>query len=145
MVDFCLNVPRMRIVRVAAVGAVGVTVQTIIFDTLGVFLHVVEPSTATLIGGEVGILVGFLLNNRYSFGDRPDGSWISRLVRFHLTVAGSIAIQWLFVFIAEHSTPSLVVLHVAYAAGIVIGFAWNYTWFHLWVWRHRPATQDTAR
>ena len=51
--------------------------------------------------------------------------------------AGSIFIQWLFVFTAERLTTGLWWIHIAYAAGILVGFASNYTWYRLWVWRNR--------
>jgi len=134
--DLVARLAAIRVLRVAAIGAVGVVVQTILFDTLGVYWHVVSPSTATVIGGEVGVLIGFVLNNRYSFGDRAHGHVLARMARFHLIVAGSLAIQWACVFAAEHMTTSLLVLHAAYVVGILTGFVWNYTLYHLWVWRH---------
>lgn len=130
---------RSRFVRVFIIGGVGVLVQTIVFEIIGIYLRLVPPSTAVLIGAEVAILTNFYLNNRFSFHDRRhDVSFISRLMRFHLVVSGSIILQWLFVFIAEHQTNDLLILHAAYAAGIILGFAWNYTFYHLFVWRNTP-------
>ena len=136
LLQFFKLVMHTRLVRTLSVGVVAVIVQTAVFEVLGVYLQVVALSTAVLIGAEVAILTNFYLNNRFSFSDRRhDISLLSRLLRFHLVVSGSIFLQWLFVFIAEHQTSSYLVIHVAYATGIVLGFAWNYTCYLLFVWK----------
>lgn len=127
-----------RFLRVITIGGVGFVVQTIVFEILGIYLRIFSPSTAVVIGAETGILTNFYLNNRFSFSDRQhDISRLSRLMRFHIVVSGSVALQWLFVFITEHQTSNLLLIHIAYAAGVILGFAWNYTFYHLFVWRHR--------
>ncbi len=131
-----------RLVRTLFVGVIAVACQTIVFEAVAVWLGWVSPSTGTVIGGEVGILVNFFINNRISFADRrAEGVTLQRVLRFHLIVAGSVAIQWLFVFLAEHWTSNLLYIHAAYAAGIIIGFVWNYNWYRLWVWKHRPTLE----
>lgn len=126
-----------RLVHTMTVGAVAVVAQTIVFEILGIYLQLVSPSTAVVVGAEAGILTNFYLNNRFSFHDRQhDISLLSRLARFHLVVSGSIFLQWLFVFIAEHQTDSYLIIHGAYAAGIILGFVWNYTFYLLFVWKH---------
>lgn len=125
-----------RLVRALAVGVVAVIVQTLVFETIAIFFQLVSPSTAVIIGAETGILTNFYLNNRFSFHDRRhDISLLSRLVRFHLVVSGSVFLQWLFVFIAERQTENYLIIHGVYAAGIILGFAWNYTLYLLVVWR----------
>ncbi len=125
-----------RLVRTLAVGVVAVVVQTIVFEILGIYLQIFSPSTAVVIGAETGILTNFYLNNRFSFYDRRHGiSLFSRLLRFHIVVSGSVILQWLFVFIAEHRTNSTLLIHAAYATGILLGFVWNYSFYLLFVWR----------
>lgn len=127
---------RSRFLRVFIIGGIGVLVQTIVFEIIGIYLQLVLPSTAVLIGAETGILTNFYLNNRFSFSDRRhDISLSSRLLRFHLVVSGSIFLQWLFVFVTEHQTSDLLIIHAAYAAGIILGFVWNYTFYLLFVWK----------
>ena len=126
-----------RFLRVFTVGGIGVAGQTVVFEILSIFLHIVSPSTAAVLGAEVGVLTNFYLNNRFSFHDRRRAIALhSRLLRFHLVVSGSLILQWLSVFIAEHQTSSLLLIHGAYATGIIIGFVWNYTFYLLFVWRH---------
>ncbi len=126
-----------RIVRVAFFGGLGVVVQTIVFETVGIWLGLMRPSLATLLGAEFGIFTNFFLNNRYSFNDRTHASLSMRFLRFHVVVSGSLFIQWACVFMAESFTTNTLTIHGAYAAGILLGFASNYTGYRLWVWRHR--------
>ena len=126
---------RSHFLRIFIIGGIGVFVQTIVFEILGIWLGLVQPSTATVLGAELGVVMNFLLNNRFSFTNSPQTSLGARLLRFHLVVAVSIVIQWLFVFTAEHVTSNLLVLHGAYVAGIVIGFLSNYIGYHLFVWK----------
>lgn len=125
-----------RLMRVAFFGGVGVIVQTVIFEILGIWLGLLRPSLATLLGAEFGIITNFSLNNRFSFNDRVHASLSARLLRFHTVVSGSLFIQWLCVFTAESLTASTWVIHGAYAGGILLGFISNYTGYRLWVWKH---------
>jgi|GEM_PF-1845842 len=128
--------PHARLIQTLVVGVIAAASQTVVFEILGIYLKIVSPSTAVVIGGEVGVVTSFLLNNRFSFGDRPHGSRMHRFLRFHLVVLGSIIIQWLSVYTAERFNAGFFFIHVAYVLGIVIGFVWNYNWYRLWVWRH---------
>ena len=125
-----------RLFRVAFFGGVGVIVQTLVFETVGIWLGLMRPSLATLLGAELGIITNFSLNNRFSFNDRVHAPLPARLLRFHTVVSGSLFIQWLFVFTAESLDANIWMLHGAYAAGILTGFISNYTGYKLWVWKH---------
>lgn len=129
---------RSRLLRVAVIGGMGVVAQTFAFELL-VLGAGLRPSWSVVLAGEVGLLTNFLLNNRYSFGDRIHAPLLIRLLRFHTVVAGSIVVQWLCVYTAESLQAGWVMLHVAYVAGILLGFAFNYTGYLLWVWRHTPS------
>ena len=113
----------------------GVIVQTIVFEALNIYLGI-RPSVSILMAVEFGILTGFTLNNRYSFGDRPRAPLPLRLLRFHVVVSGSILIQWICVYTAEMLGAGFIALNAAYAAGILLGFTSNYTGYRLWVWKH---------
>lgn len=127
---------RVRVLRVAFFGGIGVVVQTIIFETLGIWLGLVRPSTAVLMGAEMGIITSFFLNNHYSFNDRTHAPLLMRFFRFHLVVSGSLFIQWACVYSAEYFSANFFVIHGAYLAGILLGFISNYTGYRLWVWKH---------
>lgn len=124
---------RSRPARVLAFGAVGVVAQTIVFEA-GIWIVELRPSIATLIGAECGILTSFILNNRFSFGATGQ-SITHRLARYHMVVSGSLCIQWLSVFTVESFTQNILIIHIAYAGGIVAGFFLNYTGYRLFVWR----------
>ena len=132
-----------RLLRVLFIGGIGFIIQTLIFELLSVYFGILQPSSAVLVGGEVGILCNFYLNNRFSFTDRKASTvpiW-ERLLRFHIVVSGSLFIQWLFLFLTEHATTNLLFIHGAYFAGVVVGFVSNYAGYYFWVWRH-PAAAD---
>lgn len=126
-----------RFLRIFVIGGIGVVLQTIIFEVLGVYLEIVSLSTAAVIGGELGVLTNFYLNERFSFSDRiaGAGALLPRLLRFHTIVAGSLFIQWAVMYFAEHQTQDITLLHAAYIGGIVLGFISNYTGYHLFVWK----------
>ena len=126
-----------RFLRVAFVGGLGFLVQTIIFELLTFYFHVATPSTATLIGGECGLLANFYLNERISFSDRVAhaGSHVPRLLRFHGVVAISLLIQWAVLFEIEHSTSNILYIHIAYVTGLILGFVTNYSGYKYIVWR----------
>lgn len=125
-----------RLVQSFLVGCVALVVQTSIFEILAVLLQVSSPSTAVLLGAEGGVLTNFYINNKYTFSDRQHQiSKLSRLIRFHLVVSGSVFIQWLLVYLVEQTTESLLLIHVAYFTGLGIGFIWNYTLYNIIVWR----------
>lgn len=132
-----------RLVRSLAAGTIGVATQTILFEILGIFLKVFSPSTAVVISAECGLLVNFYLSNRFAFYDRRHAiSNLSRLLRFHLVVSGSIFLQWLFIFVAEHKTDSIWLIHVAYITGLILGFIWNYSLYLFFVWKHPTESTD---
>ena len=130
---------RSRFLRIFIIGGIGVVLQTFIFEALGVYLGIVSLSTASVIGGELGVLANFLLNERFSFPDRivHTDRLLPRLLRFHTVVAGSLLIQWALMFFAEHNTQNIFLLHAAYVGGIALGFVSNYTGYHLFVWKQR--------
>ena len=130
---------RSRPLRVAMFGAMGVIVQTIVFEVLGIWLGLVRPSTANIFGSEMGVLTAFVLNNRFSFNDRSHAPLLHRLLRFHIVVSGSLVIQWFCIYTTESWTDNFYIIHLAYAVGILVGFVFNYTGYRLWVWRHHEA------
>ncbi len=134
---------RTRIFRVGIIGLVGLTIQTSVFEILGIILKIVPPSTAVIIGAEVSILCIFFLNERFSFNDRKEeGGFLSRLAKFHLVIAGSVFLQWLLTFAAENLTDNVILIHTAYLVGVGLGFLTNYLGYLFFVWRH-PKTLPT--
>lgn len=133
------TLPQWRLLRVVTIGGVGFVLQTIVFEVLGIRLHLVRPSTAAVMGGELAILSNFFLNERFSFRDRvaQAAPFISRFVRFHVVSAGSVAVQWILIFAAESLTGEPVILRTTYVAGVLLGFLINYAGYYFWVWRKK--------
>lgn len=143
--NLVMTLLRSRLLRVAVIGVAGVIVQTSFFEVLGIWLEIVRPSTAVIIGAEFGILTNFFLNNRFAFNNQAHTPLSVRLLRFHLVVSGSLLIQWAFVFATEQITTNVLSLHGAYIAGVLFGFVSNYTGYRLWVWRHHDASSLETR
>ncbi len=120
--------------------------QTAIFEILAIWLGLVAPSVATVIGAEAGILLNFTLNNWFAFGDiATRHSVLMRLARFHLVVSGAVLIQFICVYLTENATTDIVLLHLAYGGSIILSFFWNYTWYRLWIWRyHASSTKEVS-
>jgi putative flippase GtrA len=138
---------KSRIFRVGIIGLIGLTIQTSIFEVLGIVLNVVSPSTAVLIGAEVSILCIFFLNARFSFNDRREsGGFLTKLAKFHVVIAGSVFLQWLLTFAAENLTDNVMIIRLAYLSGVGLGFVTNYLGYLFFVWRHPKASppQNTS-
>lgn len=125
----------IQVFRVACVGLVGFTIQALFFEILGIRLGIMKASTAALIGGEIGIVTNFFLNNHFNFTPHPEDQLRKRLFRFHAVVLGSLIIQYACVRFAEETSDSLLLLRGAYAIGILLGFVSNYIGYHLFVWK----------
>lgn len=128
-----------RLHHVSRVGLVGLTcfiLQSAIFEILGIRMGIVNASTAALIGGEIAVVTGFLLNNHFNFKGRSTDPFWRRLLIFHLVVSGSLFAQWSLVSLAEvYTSGTPMILRGAFLAGVAIGFVTNYIGYHLFVWR----------
>ncbi len=126
-----------RIGRVLIIGGIGFIIQSILFETLGVFLRLVPASIATIIGAECAIISNFILNEQFSFRDTIDRRvpryW--RVLKFHIVSSGSVITQWLCVFTTEHFTSNALALSGAFVLGVGIGFMINYAGYYFFVWR----------
>jgi dolichol-phosphate mannosyltransferase len=129
------TLPQWRLLRVVGVGAIGFLIQTIFFEILGVYLKVVSPGIAVLIGAEFAILSNFFLNQKFSFGNRPTTSIKSKLIKFHIVSLASVVTQWACVSVAEYFVPTTsVAFQLFYVFGVALGFAMNYIGYAFWVW-----------
>lgn len=134
---YALCVRYKRLSKVLMAGVIGLFAQTLVFEVSFQILHLMSASNAVVLGAEAGILTNFYVNNRYSFADRrTKDSVFSRLIRFHVVVSGSVLIQWSLVYVTEHLTNNVYLLHGAFLTGVVVGFLWNYTFYKLLVWRN---------
>jgi dolichol-phosphate mannosyltransferase len=129
-----------RYIKVCCVGLVGMAVQ---FSLFNIFRYLGAPSVlANLIGIEVAVICGFLLNNRFTFKEhtikKGDGflRYISKLAQYNLFSVGSMILQTLLLSIAiiifGHGH---LIENVAVFVGIILGSILNYFIYSRWLWR----------
>jgi putative flippase GtrA len=133
-----------RLFRFGVVGASGVVVNLAV---LGSALALLPPTwgawqarSAQAAGILVSILTNFLLNDRWTWGDRKGGgarSWLKRLGMFCLVSAVAALLQW-SCSVALHERLGLWI-YLAQALGIVLAMGVNFTLNHRWTFRRRSA------
>ena len=99
-----------------------------------------QYNIAFLVATEVSILANFIPNDRITFSHLPghSRSWIQRCARFHVTCIGGVIVTYavfslLHVVFKMHPLPSQ-------AVALIIATAFNFTFHHLFTYRHKPAT-----
>ncbi len=96
----------------------------------------VAQNIASAAGTLVSIFTNFLLNDAWTWGDRPKGGWRHwwrRLGKYYVTASVGLAIEWTGVNIAlQLVTPNLM---VAKAIGIAAATASNFLLMHFWAFK----------
>ncbi len=124
-----------RFVKFCLVGLSGVVVNEGLLWILTEFVSLFYLVSAA-IGIETSIISNFILNDRFTFGDRRStkgNPFLSRLAKFNLvSLAGvgiNLGILWLLtqVFGLHYLLSNLV--------GIAFAFLWNYLVNTWWTWR----------
>jgi dolichol-phosphate mannosyltransferase len=122
----------IRISRFALVGLIGLLLnQTILFALHGVGGQ--PPVVAALIAIEISVLSNFVINDRWTFGDRGGTrSALNRLVRYHgACLVGILANVSLFsLLVLGFGTHYL----IASSLGILVGFVANFHGSSVWTW-----------
>ncbi|MEM3831553.1 MAG: glycosyltransferase family 2 protein [Sulfolobales archaeon] len=123
VIDFLAQVLRLseyRILKFIVVGSSGVIVNT------GVLYVMVENGfsrpIASLVAIEISTVSNFILNDLWTFSRDRRGSWMKRLLGYHMAVAvGNIVIFTVF------NILSLFIYYIiANLVGIILGFITNY-------------------
>ncbi len=132
------GVPRRgtRVLRFAAVGLSGVGVNLAALHLFAAVLGLPEIASSAL-AIEVSIVWNFALHDRVTFRDRRDGARVGapgRLWRYHVVSAASALLQLgtfvlagLVLMRAAGKGDLGALRYVAQAAGVAVGFAWNFT------------------
>lgn len=95
---------------------------------------------ATTAGGEVTLLLRFLINDRWVFGNcRP--TWI-RLWQFHAAGAGGGIVWWIVANVLPRFGVNYLIAAIAgTACSVIVSMATNF----LWVWgRHQSEPAEVA-
>ena len=94
-----------------------------------------EKFIAGAIAFEASVIWNFILNDRFTFGDRRRvaGRFIGRLLRFNTTSLGGFVI---YLGILALLTEVLGLHYILSAAiGILAAFGWNFLVNSAWTWR----------
>ncbi len=133
-----LTLSGWRPFKFALVGIAGTVVN---LSTLALLSLAIPALTTRLfvigsaIAIEISTLFNFSLHERWTFRDRRSGKLISRLMRFHLSVAPAVLTQYAVANFLRYALSVEALL--AQFIGIALGFLVNYVLSELKVWRGR--------
>ncbi len=133
-----------RLLRFCTVGASGVAVNLAVLGSALALLPGAwgawQARAAQAAGILVSILTNFVLNDRWTWGDRERAGaphWFGRLGKFCLVSAAAALLQW---------TGSVVLrewlglwIYLAQALGVVLALGVNFGLNHRWTFRGRSA------
>lgn len=141
-----------RLTKFGIVGASGVVVNLVIFESLyRIVLTFVGVDTRLLLANAAGIVVSiftnFLLNDSWTWGDRIKGQrrhWFRRVAKYYVLASAAAVVQllttWLsfrifwaplgWTFSGIDISPTL-----ALFTGIALGMGINFVASHLWAFR----------
>lgn len=135
-IDYLKQILRLsdyRIFKFTAVGVSGLVVNNGVLWLLVSALGAI-PFLAGIFSIEASILSNFALNNFWTFKDRKGGSFLSRMLKYHGSVALGAVVNY-----ATLVTLTIIGLHliVANTIGIFLGFISNYLLSETFVWKWR--------
>jgi putative flippase GtrA len=103
------------------------------------FSHRVHYVIAFAVATEVSILANFIPNDRITFSHLSGHSrtWIQRCARFHLTCVGGVIVTFAVSSLLHlvFKVPAL----PSQAVALIIATAFNFTFHHLFTYRHKPS------
>lgn len=133
-----------RVVSYLIIGGFAAVVNLIMLQ-IGLLLPLAADKNlhwliAFLIAAEISILANFIPNDRYTFSRLPGHarSWWQRLLRFHSTTIVGTTITFVVSYALYHWVGMLALL--AEAIAIIIALMFNFTFHHLWTYRHIAET-----
>ena len=153
-----------RLTKFAIVGGSGVAVNWAVFALAYAALgdapieEGARFSAANAIGIVVSIFTNFLLNDRWTWGDRSKGgrrAFTARLARYYVTCSIAAAFQvgvahvaktWIFEPLTWSAFGQELAPHLALLTGIIAGVGVNLPVSHYWAFREKntPASAPPA-
>ena len=136
----------VRFLKFAVVGTSGLVVNVIIFETArATIFSMLEIDARIIASNAVGIVVSiftnFMLNDRWTWGDREKTSFGRRLIRYYAAASISAAIQigvtWGSFVLLWQYLPTVVLEHdvgptLGLLTGIACGMFVNFLASHFW-------------
>lgn len=125
-----LTPERVRLLRFCIVGASGVFVNLGVFELAFIALTFVA---ANALGIAVSIFTNFLLNDRWTWGDREKSPFLQRLTAFYVVSLSAAVVQlgaaWVcYEWLGMHR-------HVALLLGIAAATGINFISNNIWTFR----------
>jgi len=125
----------LRLMKFIGVGLSGVIVNEgilwLLTDIAGIKYYISSPFAI-----EASIISNFILNNRFTFGDRRiarNGNFFVRLLKFNVTCIIGALIQYGLLILFTHVFG--VNYLISNLIGIVVAFVWNYVLSLTWTWK----------
>jgi dolichol-phosphate mannosyltransferase len=126
--------------KFAAVGVVGLVVDTGLFNIFRIALPYGSSISAVFSGG-VAMLTTFLLNNYWSFGDRKlEGAnkKITGIVVYFVSSTVPIIVRSKIVeYFTAWFGDTFIISNTAFFIGIVFGLIWNFTVYSRIIWKNK--------
>lgn len=127
-----------RFFKFGIVGGTGLLLQTLFFEFTAVFNHILAPSVATVIGGEIAIISNFTFNNAWTFSDhRVTGlKLIPKFLQFNLSSFIALAIQFTILKLGESvARGNGLIIQGFYFGAIAIVLVTNYFIYNKFIWK----------
>lgn len=141
-----------QLARFGLVGLVGLVVDVGVFNLLVVTVlspaDVHEgPIIAKVISTSIAIAVNWMGNRHWTFRDDRRHNWLREGVEFVIVSIGGMAISLLCLWVSHYvlGYTSLLADNIATnGIGLVLGTAFRFTFYRLWVFKPRrsPATAE---
>ncbi len=123
---------RLRVVRFCIVGASGVVVNLAVFELAFMVLTFVASNA---LGIAVSIFTNFLLNDRWTWGDRDKAPFLRRVTAFYVVSLSAALVQlgasWVCYDLLDFHRHVALLLGIAAATGI------NFVSNNIWTFRSK--------
>jgi len=133
-----LNPKIQRFLKFGVVGVIGLTIQTTIFEVLGVFTNTLTPQLATAVGGEAAIISNFTLNNVWTFKDHSviGKNIVFKFIQFNLSSLIALTIQFIILGLGQIvANGNKFVIQFFYFGSIIIILIVNYYIYNKFIWK----------
>lgn len=126
--------PYITLIKFLSVGALGTVVNLGVLYVLR-YVFDLKHVIASAIAMEVSVINNYVFHEHWTFRERREGSWLYRLIKFHLTTSLAITTQYITSQILHYglSIESL----TSQLTGILLGFTINYLLSSKYVWKGR--------
>ncbi len=124
-------------IKFAIVGFVGLFTDGTAFNILR--LTPLGTVLSAPISGLIAMITTFMLNNRWSFGDRKLEGTSKKAASFAFYIASStvpiLVRTWMVTHAVTNFGDTFLVSNIAFLLGVIFGLFWNYTIYSNLIWR----------